>query len=221
MNQSVLSTSDLVQQRHKSVEEGPSGGMILKEAIVKVASGHHEWPPPGQERVSLVYAIYMEPDLQGGFQPFRALWPRLYFIFDLGWPIPVGGWFDYQITERTDGSCVGDPDFPSCIGSKCAVAGFSSAGSPFPSHVPGELLVGFGQDIDEKTAREVVARELPNSEVIGSLWMLQLLHITCTPFDEPKQAAIIEAAGEVRYAEVNYHQHLGVPGGHWKTRRVF
>jgi hypothetical protein len=220
VNQSTLLMSNLIQQRQKFVEEGPSGYAILKEAIVKLADGHHKWPPPDKERVSLVYAIYMEPDLQGGFQPFWALRPRFYYIFEIGWPVSVGGWFEYQITERTDGNFVGDPDFPTCTEDRCVIGGFPEAGSPFPTYVPGELLVGFQQDVDEETARQVVKRELPDSKVIEAIWSLRILQITCVPFDEPNQAAKVEAASEVRYAEPNYHQHLITPGGFWKIRQL-
>lgn len=50
----------------------PSGLEILAKKIVAIATGHHQWPDPGQSRVTISHAIYMEPVLgsPSEFQPF-------------------------------------------------------------------------------------------------------------------------------------------------------
>lgn len=134
--------------------------------------------------------------------------------------MPVVGWFNYNISPRTDGHCGGDPDFPSGEVDRWGVGGLLDPSSVFSSYVPGELLIGFRDDIDQAAARAVVARELPESQVLDAVWSIRVLQISCVPFDEMKQAKQIEDADEVRYTEVNSHVSLIVPGGFWKSSKL-
>lgn len=199
-----------------------SGFEIIKEKIIAIAAGHHQWPDPRETHVTISHAIYMEPILgsPGEFQPFWGLPPRFYYQLDLGWPVLVAAWLNYNIRRRTDGQCAGDSGFPSGATDHCVVGGLLDRSSLFSSYVPGELLVGFRDDVDESAARRVVARELPDSQVLGAVWSIRVLQITCVPFDEIKQGTRIESADEVRYAEVNSHISLIVPGGFWKTTQL-
>jgi len=142
---------------------------------MEMDGGQHDWPPPDEVELSTYYAIYMEPDLQGGYQLFWALPPRFYYVFDLGWPVRVGGWFYYELYERTDGFLVGDPNFPTCESNKCDVASFQLEGDLFESFVPGDLLIKFRDYVDKDLAIETVLRVLPDSQIDDSLWELRYL----------------------------------------------
>lgn len=220
MNHHRISQFESMRQRHSPVQTDASGFEIIKAKILEAADGHHQWPK--QARATITHAIYMEPipGEPGNSQPYWALPPRFYYQFGLGWPAPVTAWLNYTLDRRTDSICVGDADFPSSKPEDCVVAGLIDPKSLFSSYAPGELLVGFRQGVDEAAARQVVARELPDSRVLDVIWSIRVLQITCTPFDEMRQASVMEQAAEVQYAQVNPHVHLIVPGGAWKVAEL-
>lgn len=197
------------------------GSEILKNAILELDHGVHQWPSSDEIKTRIYYTILMEPIHKNYFEPFWALSSRFYYLFDVKWSTIPGGWFEYKIFQRKDGDWVGDPDFPDCKDQHCVVAGFNDFKYPINSYQPGELIVQFNSSVDLGTAKSVVKSQLPNSKIIEVIWTtLRILHISCTAFEELKEIDILESVSEVKLVDINSHLTLFPPGGYWAISQL-
>jgi hypothetical protein len=196
----------------------PSGYQLAKDAILRTAAGHHEWPSHSRERLSIFHAVYLEPAGNGKYQPFFGLVPRVYYVFDLGWPVKAVTWFYYKLGVRTDGACVGDADFPRGDSDGIVIAGLASE-NIIATFVPAELLVAFRGEPPRSKVDEIISRALPGQRVLAEMKPIGY-KVSCVPFDELQQARKLRSQPEVRHVELNPHVSLVTPGGLWKVRAL-
>jgi hypothetical protein len=202
------------------VQPGGSTVGTIREVIRKISAPFHEWPEPSKEQVEIFYAIYMEPATGNAAQPFWALPARFYFVFLLGWPADPTAWINYIPFRTGEGHLAGDPAFPGLKAGNFNIVSRTGR-QVIETSATGELIVAFASTVTKDEATRLLLetadyyRILDIVSVAGNTYL-----VSCRPFAEVEDQKIIERIKGVRFAELNPHVSLVVPGGHWQVSAI-